>query len=205
MPVKDNEVIEHLTPEETLRFLNTARAWPARDEGNMFLLAFFTGIRRGEMFKLRDKDVAFDLKFIRLRDPKDGKTLSIGMSALAEDLLRGQINWRDENYPGNPFIFPGKDGEMRKDCSAVDRFRKAAGLPLNKAMRLLHSKISAESLITLTFYRINVFKTAIQLGDDIEYDVKCCPLTTFLAPWSSRSKQDAALGSAYYCCDYSQI
>lgn len=76
---------------------------------------------------------------------------------------------------------------------------------LNEAMRLLHAKTNAESLTTLTFYRINVFKTAIQLGDDIKYDVKCRPLTTFLAPWSSRSKQDAALGSAYYCCDYSQI
>ena len=129
MPVKDNEVIEHLTPEETRAFLETARAWPARDVGNMLLLAFFTGMRRGEIFKLRDDDVAFDLKLIRLRDPKGRKTLSIGMSALVEELLRGQMNWRDENAPGSPYVFPGKNGEMRKDCTAVDRFRKAAGLP----------------------------------------------------------------------------
>lgn len=129
MPVKDNEVIEHLTPEETRAFLETARAWPARDMGNMLLLAFFTGMRRGEIFKLRDEDVAFDLKLIRLRDPKGRKTLSIGMSALVEELLRGQMNWRDENAPGSPYVFPGKNGEMRKDCTAVDRFRKAAGLP----------------------------------------------------------------------------
>lgn len=45
-------------------------------------------------------------------------------------MLRGQMNWRNENFPGNPYLFPGKDGEMRKDCSAVVRFRKAAGLPL---------------------------------------------------------------------------
>ncbi|MDE5878583.1 MAG: tyrosine-type recombinase/integrase, partial [Desulfovibrio sp.] len=129
MPVKDNEVIEHLTPEETRAFLHTARTWPARDVGNMLLLAFFTGMRRGEIFKLRDEDVAFDLKLIRLRDSKGRKTLSIGMSALVEDLLRGQMAWRDENFPGSPFLFPGKDGDMRKDCSAVDRFRKQAGLP----------------------------------------------------------------------------
>lgn len=54
---------------------------------------FFTGMRRGEIFKLRDEDVAFDLKLIRLRDPKGRKTLSIGMSALVEELLRGQMNW----------------------------------------------------------------------------------------------------------------
>ena len=40
MPVKDNEVIEHLTPEETRRFLDCARTWPARDVGNMLLLPF---------------------------------------------------------------------------------------------------------------------------------------------------------------------
>lgn len=129
MPVKDNEVIEHLTPEETRAFLDTARTWPARDVGNMLMLAFFTGMRRGEIFKLRDEDVAFDLKLIRLRDPKGRKTLSIGMSALVEELLRGQMDWRNENFPGSPFLFPGKDGDMRKDCSAVDRFRKQAGLP----------------------------------------------------------------------------
>jgi len=131
MPVKDNEVIEHLTPEETHTFLETARAWPARDVGNMLLLAFFTGMRRGEIFKLRDEDVAFDLKLIRLRDPKGRKTLSIGMSSLVEELLRGQMAWRNENYPHSPYLFPGKNGEVRKDCSAVDRFRKVAGLPPN--------------------------------------------------------------------------
>lgn len=129
MPVKDNEVIEHLTPEETRRFLDTARSWPARDVGNMLLLAFFTGMRRGEIFKLQDEDVAFDLKLLRLRDPKGRKTLSIGMSSLVENLLREQMAWRDANYPGSPFVFPGKDGNMRRDCSAVDRFRKQAELP----------------------------------------------------------------------------
>ena len=64
MPVKNNEVIEHLTPEETRRFLETARSWPARDVGNMLLLAFFTGMRRGEMFKLRDEDANVAAKIL---------------------------------------------------------------------------------------------------------------------------------------------
>lgn len=118
MPVKDNEVIEHLTPEETRRFLDCARTWPARDVGNMLLLAFFTGMRRGEMFKLQDEDVAFDLKLIRLRDPKGRKTLSIGMSSLVEELLQEQMAWRDEHFPGTTaFSHPGHiltDDERRK-------------------------------------------------------------------------------------------
>ena len=116
MPVKDNEVIEHLTPEETHRFLDCARTWPARDVGNMLLLAFFTGMRRGEMFKLQDEDVAFDLKLIRLRDPKGRKTLSIGMSSLVEELLQEQMAWRDEHFPGSPYVFPGK---KRRDAQRL--------------------------------------------------------------------------------------
>ena len=97
--------------------------------GQYALAGIFYGMRRGEMFKLQDEDVAFDLKLIRLRDPKGRKTLSIGMSSLVEELLQEQMAWRDEHFPGSPYVFPGKNGEMRKDCTAVDRFRKAAGLP----------------------------------------------------------------------------
>ena len=119
MPVKDNEVIEHLTPEETCRFLDCARTWPARDVGNMLLLAFFTGMRRGEMFKLQDEDVAFDLKLIRLRDPKGRKTLSIGMSSLVEELLQEQMAWRDEHFPGSPMFSPAKTARCAKTAQRL--------------------------------------------------------------------------------------
>jgi len=136
MPVKDNERIEHLSTEEAQRFLDTARTWPARDVGNMLMLAFFTGMRRGEIFKLEDRDVDFELKLIRLRNPKGKKSMFIGLSKVAEDILRDEIKWRDEHHPDNPFIFPGRTGGMRTDCSAVDRFRVAAGLP--KGFRPFH-------------------------------------------------------------------
>ena len=136
MPVKDNERIEHLSTEEAQRFLDTAKTWPARDVGNMLMLAFFTGMRRGEIFKLEDRDVDFELKLIRLRNPKGKKSMSIGLSKVAEDILRDEIKWRDEHHPDSPFIFPGRTGGMRTDCSAVDRFRVAAGLP--KGFRPFH-------------------------------------------------------------------
>ena len=43
-----------------------------RDVAHM-LLAFFTGMRRGEMFKLESNDVDFHMKLIRVRAPKGGK------------------------------------------------------------------------------------------------------------------------------------
>jgi integrase len=130
MPVKDNEVIEYLTIEEVQSFLETARRWPARDVGNMLLLAFFTGMRRGEIFKLEDCDVDFDMKLLRIRGPKGKKSMSIGLSVLSEEIIREEMEWRNEKYPDSAYLFPGRNGQIRKDCSAVDRFKKEAGLPL---------------------------------------------------------------------------
>ncbi len=130
MPKKDNEVIEYLTPEQTQRFLDTARSWGAKDVANMLLLAFFTGMRRGEMFKLIDEDIDHHMKLIKIRSPKGGKTMSIGMSQLAEGIILEQIEWRNKHFPDSEFIFPGKNGGQRVDCSSVDRFKKAADLPI---------------------------------------------------------------------------
>ena len=130
MPVKDNEVVEYLKPEEAQRFLAVLKDWPVRDVANMLLLAFFTGMRRGEMFKLVTDDVDFHMKLIRIRDPKGGKSVSIGLSEVAEEIIRTQLAWRAERFPDSPYVFPGKDGAQRQDCSAVDKIRKAAGLPV---------------------------------------------------------------------------
>ena len=101
--MKDNERIEHLSTEEVQRFLDTARTWPARDVGNMLMLAFFTGMRSGEIFKLEDRDVDFELKLIRLRKMLTHKnadftkkiyaqflpeTLSVASNVAADILLR---------------------------------------------------------------------------------------------------------------------
>ncbi|WP_027188243.1 tyrosine-type recombinase/integrase [Desulfovibrio cuneatus] len=129
MPVKDNEVIEYLKPDEVTTFLETVRCWPVKDVANMLLLAFFTGMRRGEMFKLETHDLDFHMRLIRIRSPKGGKSISIGMSDVASGVLQDQLAWRAEHFPESNYVFPGKFGEMRKDCSAVDTIKKAAGLP----------------------------------------------------------------------------
>lgn len=96
----------------------------------MLLLAFFTGMRRGELFKLETQDIDFHMKLIRIRDPKGGKSVSIGLSGVAEEVLKNQLAWRAEHFPQSAYVFPGKFGEQRKDCSAVDKIKKAADLPV---------------------------------------------------------------------------
>ena len=88
-------------------------------------------------------------------------------------------------------------------------FFETATLPqairLNEAMRLLHAKTNSESLATLKFYRIAVYRTQAMLGDGVEQDIPCKRIVTFLSPLFFRTDQNHALGSNNYCCDYSQI
>lgn len=133
MPSKENTKVEYLTQEQAAQFLQVAREWPDRDVGRMVEVAYFTGMRRGELFRLEQNDLSFDLKLISLRDPKSGKKIeTIGMSDMVASILSEQI---ESNHARNPdakgkLVFPGKkDGVPRVDCSGAERIKKAAGLP----------------------------------------------------------------------------
>lgn len=76
---------------------------------------------------------------------------------------------------------------------------------LNEAMRMLHAKTTKESLATLRYYRIDVFKAGTALGEDVKENLRCKLISTFLAPWAFRSDQNAAFGSEYHCCDFAHI
>lgn len=110
MPIKDNEVVEYLKPEEAQRFLEVVRNWLDRDVSHMLQVAYFTGMRRGELFKLEDRDIDFHMNLIWIRDPKGGKTSSIGMSNLVAELLQAQIAMKNERLPDALMCFPEKAG-----------------------------------------------------------------------------------------------
>ncbi len=135
-PQKDNEVTEYLTSEEARRLMDVLEHWPNQDISRMLQLVWLTGIRRGEIFKLEDRDCDFTQKIITLRNPKGGKTAEIPMSPPVERILHTQIDWRNERFQGSPFIYPGRYGKQRTDSSAVDRIKNKAGLP--KTFRIFH-------------------------------------------------------------------
>ena len=141
LPRKNNAVTEYLDPDQVKRLFNVLETWPSRDVARMVKLAFFTGMRRGEIFALQDEDVDFrqDLIFLRGADregPKGGKTVSIPMNKPVKELLQRQIKWRDERFPGSGYLFPGLGGELRTHCSAVGRIKEKAGLPAS--FRIFH-------------------------------------------------------------------
>ena len=137
MPERNNEVIEYLSPEEVKRFFSTMEHWHNQEACRMLKLAYFTAMRRGEIFKLEDPDLDFHFNIIKLRDPKGKKTVSIPMNPVAREIILEQFEWRNDKFPDSTYLFPGKNGKRRTDCSAIDAIKKAAQLPTN--FRIFHS------------------------------------------------------------------
>jgi integrase/ribosomal protein L40E len=123
MPKIDNQKTEFLTNEELTRLLDTLDTWPFRESAAFIKFALFTGLRRGELFKLAWDDVDFERGMVTLKDPKGGKTESIPVSREALDVLKSL----DVVFS---FVFPGKNGNQRTDFNGPwQRIRKAADLP----------------------------------------------------------------------------
>lgn len=146
VPKVNNQVTEYLTDEEARRYLAVLESWPRQDISRMVRLAWLTGLRRGEIFKLKRDNLDFTMHLITLIDPKGGRDETIPMTAPVQEILKTQLEhlkkqdglrarrylnttkpapkWKDQGY-----IFPGIGGEQRKDCSAIDRIKKKAMLP----------------------------------------------------------------------------
>lgn len=78
----------------------------------MVLLAFNTGLRRGELFNLCWKDVDLDAKWLIVRGAtaKSGQTRRMPLNAEAFSILEG---WRkqDERKDAQVYVFPGVGGK----------------------------------------------------------------------------------------------
>lgn len=131
MPKVRNETTEDLTPEQ-LEALMLAMAEDSNIQAaNLMRLALFTGMRRGELFRLKWNNVDFERGFILLVDTKGGGDQKIPLNEAARDLLK--------RHPRNasPYVFPGRGGGQRTDIrKQVDRIKVRAGLP--KEFRPLH-------------------------------------------------------------------
>ncbi|MBW1820949.1 MAG: tyrosine-type recombinase/integrase [Deltaproteobacteria bacterium] len=123
-PTARNLVTEDLTSGQIKDLLTAIDNDIHPQAGPMMKMALFTGLRRGEMFKLRWNDIDFDRGFITLRDPKGGQDQTIPLNDSARELL--------ENHPRtkSKYVFPGRGGNQRVNIGqAVNEIKKAAGLP----------------------------------------------------------------------------
>lgn len=133
MPKVDNIQTEDLTPEQLDNLLAAINEDHDYHAAAMMKLALFTGMRRGELFKLQWDDLDFDRGFIHIRhDPKGGKDQAIPMNQTAREILEGHP--KDES---TPLVFPGRHGRRRTAISQpVNRIKARAGLPAD--FRPLH-------------------------------------------------------------------
>lgn len=123
-PTARNLVTEDLTPEQIKKLLEVIDADIHPQAGPMMKLALFSGMRRGEMFKLKWNHIDFERGFITLRDPKGGPDQTIPLNDSARELFK--------NHPRtkSPFVFPGRGGnQLTNVTKAVNEIKTKAGLP----------------------------------------------------------------------------
>jgi integrase len=130
MPKVNNLVTEDLTPEQLSALLKAIDEDAHEQGGPMMLLALFSGMRRGEILKLRWADVDFEKGFVHILDPKGGPDQTIPLNDQSRTLL---TSLKSESE----FVFPGRGGDRRKDLHKITRaIADKAGLPKN--FRPLH-------------------------------------------------------------------
>lgn len=128
----NNLTTEKLTEEQIRNLLDALDRDHDIQAAHLMKMALFTGMRRGELFKLQWNHIDFEGGFITLVDPKGGIDQKIPMNESARALLV-----EHPRSDKSPFVFPGRNGNQRVEIRrAVNRIKKAAGLP--KSFRPLH-------------------------------------------------------------------
>jgi len=124
MPKVHNLKTEDLTKGQLRRFFEAIDKDEDIQAANILRMALFTGMRRGELFKLKWEDVDFERGFIQIRDPKGGPDQKIPLNNAAREVLASHPR------SDSPYIFFGRGGKQRTEMRApVNRIRKRAKLP----------------------------------------------------------------------------
>ena len=130
MPKVDNQKTEDLTAEQLKNLLTAIDNSTDIEAANIMRLALYTGMRRGEMFKLKWNDIDFQRGFITIRNPKGGVSQKIPLNEQARQILERHPR-QSEN------IFVRKDGKPFTDIQKrVNRIKEVAKLPAD--FRALH-------------------------------------------------------------------
>ncbi len=130
-PTVDNIKTEDLSPEQLKNLLNAIDEAENIQIANIMRLVLFTGMRRGEIFKLKWSHIDFERGFINIVGPKGGIDQRIPLNSSARELLQSHPKTKSE------FVFPGRGGKQRATCQhGVNKIKKKAGLP--KDFRPLH-------------------------------------------------------------------
>jgi integrase len=112
---------------------------PDEQTGVLYLVAAFTGLRQGEIFALRWRDVDFSLARIHVRENYSGKELKrpksqkVRSTLMSDDVIAAldKLSQREHWTGPDDLVFPGADGDHLGDMAVRRGFYrdlKAAGL-----------------------------------------------------------------------------
>ncbi len=138
-PKVNNIKTEYLRREEIERLLQTLDEASNQKAANMMRLALYTGMRRGELFRLKWADIDWERGFITLTGemvnghdtgPKSGSNKKIPLNAAAADVLR-RVQGAPDASKESPYVFPGRDGKSRLSNISLEvrKIAREAGLP----------------------------------------------------------------------------
>jgi len=126
----DNCTTEDLTPGQLKNFLKAISESTDIEAANIMRMALYTGMRRGELFKLKWADVDFDRGFITIQNPKGGVSQKIPLNDQARAVLKNHPETADH-------VFVRGDGKPFTDIRRrVNPIKEAAGIGAD--FRALH-------------------------------------------------------------------
>lgn len=128
MPKFDNTKTEDLSEEQVKALFKILDNDSNRQAAIFMKIALFTGLRRGEIIKLKWSDIDFERGFITLSPNKGGLQENIPLNSH----VIAAINELKSISFESDYLFPAKDGGQRERFSfdkPLIRFRKEAGLP----------------------------------------------------------------------------
>ncbi|MHB1403875.1 MAG: tyrosine-type recombinase/integrase [Thermoleophilia bacterium] len=131
MPRLDNVKTEDLDPVQLRKLLevidhHTTLKTPSCMAAYAMHLVLLTGLRRGELFRLKWDDINWHRWNITLHETKGGRTQTIPLSSYAERLLKEIREIGNESE----FVFPGRGGgQLTTMVRPVNKIKAEASLP----------------------------------------------------------------------------
>lgn len=123
MPKLNNLRTEDLTKEQLASLFHVLQNEPNRMIANMMLLALYTGMRKGEIYRLQWKHIDFERGFILLKDPKGKVDQRIPINSAARKVFDAQMHSESE------YVFYGRNKGRLREVKSFRRICREAGLP----------------------------------------------------------------------------
>jgi integrase len=124
MPNVNNLKTEDLSPEQLESLIKAIVSDTHPQAGNIMKMALYTGMRRGELFKLQWDHIDFIKGIILIKDPKGGQDQKVPLNDAVRNLLESMPRGKSQ------YVFPGRGSRQRTDINkAVNKIKTDAGLP----------------------------------------------------------------------------